>query len=424
MINLIHLLHRIRDANTPAELAFIAVNEAQSLVAFRQAALWEGGRGLTAISGVPEPEANAPFTLWLERLCRHMTTPGPIAPESVPADLRDEWAEWLPAHGFWLPLPKASAALVLARDDEWSEQDAALLGELAHACDHALAALRRPSLWAEWKTRARLRRKVLVGAGAGLVLAAICPVPLTVLAPAEVVAANPAVIRSPLDGVVRQVHVRPNQRVTEGDLLFELDDTTLKGKGEVAAKALDAAEADLRQVSQMAVFDPSAKPRLAAIIGRREQQGAELDYLKSLLDRIRVKAPSSGIAVLDDPSEWIGRPVAVGEKVMALAEERDTEIEAWLTPADAVDLVSGAAVTVFLNVAPLSPVSAHLSHVAYEATPRPDGSVAHRVRARIEGDDKPRLGLKGTARLSGHTVPLVYWLLRKPIGAIRQAVGL
>jgi hypothetical protein len=424
MLSLIHLLHRIRDAATPAELAFIAVNETAGLVPYRQAALWEDGRGLTAISGVPAPEANAPFTLFLHRVCKQVTRSGPMTPEILAPFEREEWAEWLPEHGFWLPLPQAKAALLLTRDQDWTEEEAPLLSEIAHAYGHALAALRRPTVMQDLKARLHLKRKTILGGSAALVLAALFPVPLTVLAPAEVVAANPAVMRSPLDGVVKHLSVHPNQRVAEGDLLFELDDTTLRGKWEVAEKALSAAEAELRQISQQAVFDPAAKPKLAAIIGRREQQAAELDYLKSLLERIRVKAPSPGIAVLDDPSEWIGRPVAVGEKVMALAEEKDTEIEAWLSPPDAIELAAGGPVTVFLNVSPLSPVSAALSHVAYEATPRPDGSVAHRVRARIGEADKPRLGLKGTARLSGARVPLIYWLSRRPIGAIRSAVGL
>ncbi|MCR6633053.1 MAG: HlyD family efflux transporter periplasmic adaptor subunit [Magnetospirillum sp.] len=420
---LLNLLHRARDAATPQELAFIAVNETVALLPYRQAALWEEGRGLLAVSGVPLPEANAPFTLWLERVCRQLQQAGPIAPGHMQPHEREQWNEWLPPHGYWLPLPRAKAALLLARDEEWRDEDAPVLAELAHAYGHALAALRRPSLWAEWKARARLRRKTWAGVAIAAVVAALIPVPLTVLAPAEVVARDPAVIRAPLDGVVSGLAVRPNQRVTEGQLLFELDDTTLRGKAEVAEKSLAAAEAELRQVSQQAVFDPAAKPKLAAIVGRREQQAAELDYLKSLLERIRVKAPTAGIAVLDDPSEWIGRPVAVGEKVMALAEETDTEIEAWLSPADMIALEDGAAVTIFLNVAPLSPVTARLTHVAYEASVRPDATVAYRARARIEEDDKPRLGLRGTARLSGGSVPLAYWLLRRPIGAVRAWVG-
>ena len=78
----------------------------------------------------------------------------------------------------------------------------------------------------------------------------------------------------------------------------------------------------------------------------------------------------------------------------------------------------------FLNVAPLSPVHGAVTSRAYEAIARPDATMAYRVRARIDGDgEKPRLGLKGTARLSGHWVPLSYWLLRRPLGAVRAGLG-
>jgi len=427
MISLIALLHRIRDAATPEVVGFLAVNETLGLVDYRQAALWERGRGVTAVSGVPAPEANAPFTLWLERVCGQLSTAdaGPVRPDALKAADRGEWADWLPGAGFWQPLPDGRGGLLLARDRDWGEEEAALLAELAHAYGHALSGLRRPSLWAELRAHALLRRRLLLGSAAALIVSALLPVPLSVLAPAEVVAAHPAVIRSPQEGVVAHIDVRPGDTVAAGQPLFELDDTQLVGKTEVAKKNLAAAEAELRQYSQQAVFDPSAKPKLATAEGRRDQAAAELDYLKSLLARIKVKAPSSGIAVLDDPSEWIGRPVAVGEKVLSLAEERDTEIEAWLAPADAIELKPGAVVTVFLNVAPLAPVGAVVTQAAYEATPRPDGTTAYRVRARIEdGTEKPRLGLKGTARLSGHRVVLAYWLLRRPIGAARAWLGM
>jgi len=427
LIQLLTLLHRARDAAIPAELAFIAVNETAGLVPFRQAALWEAGRGITAVSGVPEPEVNAPFTLWLERVCRQLGAKpaGAMLADDLSSEDRTEWSDWLPAQGWWQPLPQGNGGLLFARDDAWTEQEAALLAELAHAYGHALAALRRPSLLSEWKTKAHLRRKTLRFAAAAFLVLAVIPVPLTVLAPAEVVAAHPAVIRSPQEGVVARLQVRPGERVAEGQPLFELDDTQLAGKAEVAEKTLAAADAEWRQLSQQALFDPAAKPKLAAAQGRRDQQAAELDYLHSLLARIRVKAPSGGITVLDDPSEWIGRPVAVGEKVLSLAEEHDTEIEAWLSPADAIKLKPGAPVSVFLNVSPLFPVHAAVTSLAYEATPRPDATMAYRVRARILGDgEKPRLGLKGTARLSGRWVPLSYWLLRRPIGAVRSALGL
>ena len=140
--------------------------------------------------------------------------------------------------------------------------------------------------------------------------------------------------------------------------------------------------------------------------------------------RCHIVEPRAGIAVFDDPSEWIGRPVAVGEKVMLVAAETDTEVEAWLPVGDAGQAQPGNRLTVFLNAAPLSPVHAVVRSVAYEASARPDGTLAHRIRASLsDGQDKPRLGLKGTARIDSDNVPLLWWLFRRPLATVRQTLG-
>jgi multidrug resistance efflux pump len=208
-------------------------------------------------------------------------------------------------------------------------------------------------------------------------------------------------------------------------MLFELDATTILSKQEVADKALAGAEAEYRQAIQQALWDSKAKAQLAIIGGRIEERRAEADYLKGLLGRAQVKAPRAGIVVFDDPSAWLGRPVALGEKVMAVTGETDTEIEAWLAVGDAIPLQAGASVTAFLDVAPLSPVDGELRILGYEAQPRPDGTLGYRLRATIDaGEVKPRVGLKGTARVDGDRVPLAYWLFRKPMAAMRQWLGM
>lgn len=254
---------------------------------------------------------------------------------------------------------------------------------------------------------------------------ALFPVHLSVLAPGEVTARDPAVVRAPLEGVVDHVLVIPNQKVEAGQLLVELDTTAIRGKLEVAQKALQTARAEHEQAAQQAFFDMKAKAQLGVLNGRIEERRADIAYLSNQLARSKVTAPRAGVAVLDDPSEWIGRPVSVGERILAVADEHDTEVEAWLGPADVIDLPEGAPVTLFLNVDPLHPVYARLRYVGYESLMRPDGTVAHRVRAELPpGEDRPRLGLKGTARLDSYRVPLVYWLLRRPWAVVRQTLGL
>ncbi len=430
LMALLGLEEQARRAANSTELAFVMVNDSRALAAYRQAALYIDGEGLKAVSGVTAIETGAPFTLWLERVIRRVASDEVrlAGPESIDGRDGAEWSEWLPPHGLLLPLKdrdgKRRGALLLARDGEWADQEIALLARAMEFYAYAWSGLHRPSPLVQWRQRLTAIPKWRLKLAAAIVLALLFPVRLSVLAPAEIVAHDPAVIRSPLDGVVEKVLVRPNQPVAEGDLLFELDRTTLAGKLEVAKKALATARAELDQATQQAFYDPKAKAQLAVIRARIDERGAEAAQLEDLMARAEVKAPRAGIAVLDDPAEWQGRPVNVGEKVLAVASPVDVEIEAWLAPADIIALAAGGPVKLFLNADPLAPVSARLLYVTYEAIPQPDGTLGHRVRAALDpGQDIPRLGLKGTARLDGRRVPLVYWLLRRPLAVVRAVVG-
>ena len=72
LLQLLGLARRAREAGSAQELAFLAVNDSHALAAYRQAALWWAGSGVTALSGVVAVEANAPYAQWLDRLCRHL----------------------------------------------------------------------------------------------------------------------------------------------------------------------------------------------------------------------------------------------------------------------------------------------------------------------------------------------------------------
>jgi multidrug efflux pump subunit AcrA (membrane-fusion protein) len=257
----------------------------------------------------------------------------------------------------------------------------------------------------------------------GVVVILLFPIRLTVLAPGELVPANPAVIRAPLEGVVGSFSVKPNQIVKVGQPLFNFDDASLKSKLEVAQQALSGAQAEYRQSAQLAVTEVKYKGQLALLMGKVEERQAEADYLQGQLERAHILAPQAGIALFDDPSEWIGKPVATGERIMRIAAPDDVEVEAWLAVGDAVPLPVGAPVSLYLNASPLFSVAAQLRYVAHDAVQRPDGSYAYRVRASLDHPTEHRVGLKGTAKLTGSWVPLLYWVLRRPVAGIRQMIG-
>jgi hypothetical protein len=440
LATLLQLARRARRAGGADELSFILVNETFQLASYRQAALLVRGH-VHALSGVSAPEQNAPFVQWLTRVTDSIGAQCAGAAlafdsTSVPPALAESWSEWLPVHGLFLSLPATGApgaALVLAREEPWTKDEITLLVEWAEIAAQAwnlscrsgtrqglrtLLALPAPfrtsSLW-----RARWLRYSVVAAAILLI-----PIRLTVLAPGELAPAHPAIVRAPFDGVVERVLVQPNQHVKANEPLFTLDKSTLQARWDVARQALVTAEAEYRQQAQIAVFDAKSKARLADLQGAIEERRAEAAYLQGQLARATLTATRDGVVIFDDPTEWIGRPVVTGERIATVADEQDVEIEAWLAPGDLIDWPSKPRVTLYLNASPLSPVNGTLRYVTYEAMQRPDGSYAYRMRATLDDTKgQRRVGLKGTAKVVGKRVPLIYWVLRRPLAAARQLVG-
>lgn len=441
---LYELVRRARLARSERELAFLLVNDSLQLLPYRQSVLWRADRGVDSLSGVVQPEANAPYAQWLARLCRHLASQPPadgsLTAQAVPAALAAEWADWWPAHALVLPMGRdgepPQALLLLLDEAAWTEADVALAREWTQAWWHAFTAL-RPSAGRLRGWRARLggapapagsppprwwqRRGLrwLVGA----LLVAAFPVRLTVLAPGELVPAHPVVVRAPLDGVIGSFHVQPNALVREGQLLFGFDEMLIQGRLDVARQALATVETEYRQSSQQALLDARVKAQLALLTGKIDEKRTEVAYLAEQLQRARVLAPRAGVVLFDDPSEWIGRPVAVGERILRIAAPDDIEIEAWLPLGDMLALPAGAAVKLYLNATPLDPVAGRLRYLAHDAVQRPDGSHAYRLRASLDETTAHRVGLKGAVKLYGGWVPLAYWALRRPLATLRVTLG-
>lgn len=206
--------------------------------------------------------------------------------------------------------------------------------------------------------------------------------------------------------------------------MFSLDETTLTNRREVALKALAIAQADALVAQQKAFDDTRSKAEMAAAQGRVKEKEAELAAVTDLLGRIEVRAERDGIAVFGDPNDWLGRPVQTGERVMQLADPRDAGVLIWLPLADALNLEPGAPLRLFLHTQPLSPLDGELLQTSYQAVPSPDGVTSYRLRGRFADNETPRIGLKGTARVSGGWAPLAYYVLRRPLAGLRAWTGL
>ena len=162
-----------------------------------------------------------------------------------------------------------------------------------------------------------------------------------------------------------------------------------------------------------------ARAELALRLGER-------DYAKELLDNAEIRAVMDGIVIFPDKRELIGKPAVVGERLMEIADADRVEVRVALPVADAIVLKQGARTDLFLDSEPLSSRRARIARSDYKARPSDGDILSIGVTAKFEDESRPlpRLGVRGTAKIYGESVSLGLYLLRRPLSALRQWVGL
>lgn len=426
-----------------AELGFLIANETWHLLPYRQACFFTPDAmkrpALRSVTGLVNTQETSPLTLWLTRLAvwldENFSEPSArvFTVDDIPDAMRSEWVEWWPSEALFVPLvqPGGKGAgkrlgfVIYVREESWTEQEQQLLALLHETYSQVIGALRTEKVTLAEKVQHALiiqrRWQWLV---AFILVILMLPLRTTVLAPAEVIAMDSETVATPLDGVVEEFFVEPNAPVTKGQALFKLDDTTLRNRREVAEKAVAVARADVLTARQKAFDDPQSKAELAVLLGRQREKESELAFLQAQLEKTTVFARHAGVFIYSDANDWLGRPVSTGERIGQLAQPDKLGVEVWLPVNDAINLQEGSEMNVYLQVEPLTALEATLSQTSYQAVVSPDGVAAYRVRGQLQAAPKfARIGLRGVAKLYGERRVLIYSALRRPLGAVRQWLG-
>lgn len=410
-----------------------------ALFVAREAAIGAGARPawmVRAASGVSSIDRHGPFVRSFEAMLGEITTGGDeVLGERQESVLEDvEGGHDLTAftggfpHFLWLPVRRPTGEVVggfaVFRKEPWDEASAGLLAALTGPFGHAHAALTD----AGWDWRRRLAPRVKnVRIGLGLALLALIllafPVRFSVLAPAEVVGARATPVASPADGVVREIFVEPGDRVEAGAALFALVDTKPRNDLEVAEKNRAVALAKYRRLVQSAVANHGDGREIAVARADLDVAEAEAGLARDLHERTRIAAPRAGVVVFSARTDWVGRPVTTGERVMEVVDPGELELKIDLGLSDALQMRVGTRVRLFLDGDPLASSSAEVSRIGYRPVPNAERQLVHRVFADFV-DAPLRLGARGTARIDGERVMLGYYLFRRPIAALRQKIGL
>jgi Biotin-lipoyl like/HlyD family secretion protein len=430
----IQLNARAISAAKVADLQFIIANETLQLAHYRQAAFFDTANPqkpiLSTASGLVSVAENSPYSVWLNRFAKSFPTAAGthlLNIENAKPEFIDGWQEWLPAHLLVIPLvhnTKLQGLAMYAREEAWTELEVNQLSFLHNTYSYCLAALHKQHFSFARAVGKLFNLKSLAIAGLFFLGLMFIPVRLSTLAPAEVIALNAFSVAAPQDGVIQAFSIQPNSTVKKGDVLFTLDDISISNRFEVANKALATAKADALVAEQRAFDDIRGKAELAGAAGRVREKEAELASIKALMARVEIRAERDGIAIFTDANDWIGRPVQTGERVLQIANPQDAGLLMWLPVKDALNIDAGAPMKLFLHTDPLHPINAKLQQTSYQASMSPENISSYRLKGAFdETKQVPRIGLRGTARISGEWSVLGYYLFRRPISAAREWLG-
>ena len=427
---------KVRLANDENELGHLIANELRKLVSGRQAIVLKatspGKFAVSCVSSLALVDRDTPFVRWIEAIVEKIIATygtGEAIAFELPAFADEDAVETKSypfRHMLWQPMRLPSgetfAAVLVTRDRPWLDHEHNVVARETNVFSKFWQALCGAEAMRPRESFARRKR---IAIAVAVVTASLCPVPMSTLAPVEIVAARPQRVTAPLDGVIMEIFVEPNRPVKVGERVLRFEDTTLRNRVQIATHEALVAKAHLDRLSQAAHADEKARHELAEASAQFELKSAERDYAADLLARSEVRAGRDGVLIYSEQDRWIGRPVKTGERIMQIVSPRETVARIELPVADAIVLDREAKVRLFLDANPLTSISAKLVSESYQAEPNSTQQLVYRLYAEINNADSDlRIGARGTAQLQGGLVPLAFYLLRRPISALRQHIGL
>lgn len=441
MATLLSIEAAARESSDMRALAMHLVNDPRTLTPFDQGFCVKriAGEQFKSVAVTAQSDFNphAPSIQMVERFAQEIAkTRNPEENFNFSVDaLKTEWTSEQNAYPFrywtWLPIispihygeKKLLGGLLLARQTPWRDLDLVVLKRIVDTYAHAWALQKahRKSTAPRTKHKFVIASLIAIAAVAALFL----PVAYTVVAPAQIIAANPTIISSPIDGVIDNVHVYPNQTVSDGDALVTFVDTSLRNNADVASSELFLAQARRANTNRAAIIDAEQRRDLAILDAERTIAATKRQYANELLANVKLNAPQAGIALFSDRAELSGKPVITGQKIMEIADPDLLEIMVEIAPGDAAALQVGQKVSVFLDANPLKPLRGRLQRANYIPSEGNGGQLVYKGFVTLDHPETPlaRIGLRGTAKLDAGKTSLGFWLFRKPIAMARRHIG-
>ena len=234
-----------------------------------------------------------------------------------------------------LPLPREGGALLIEWKDAPTLQQSRLVDAAAPFAPvlFDLVERARPNaavftLRRAWSKAGANRRAAIIALAALAAALLACPFHYSIKADCRLAPTVKRVIAAPFQGQLHKSFVQPGDRVTEGQLLAEMDNRDLKLKEAELTASRDRA---VKQRDKAMSNDGTGADPAAAQVANFEAQsvGQELELVQRKIALLAVKSPLAGVVVAGDLRRSEGQPVQQGQVLFEVAplDEMIVEID-------------------------------------------------------------------------------------------------
>ena len=266
-----------------------------------------------------------------------------------------------------------------------------------------------------WRKRVAIILVVL----AIILIPLLLPVENKVGGKCEILAIQRHYARAKTEGILKTFVVQEGSRVKEGEIVAMLDDDPFQKRLREALTRKDVLQANVVKFFGLGQMADYGIEQL-----RLKEVEAEIEFLRSELEKTKILAEGSGVVITPQPRFWerLGKPVAKGEELIEIGELDRLRLEVAVDERDIKFVKVGQNIRFLLNSLPEKSFEIKTKVIREKAEAMEAGNffIVEADLDSLEGPFKP--GMKGEAKVYTGKAPLGKVYLREMIEWFRMEI--
>jgi hypothetical protein len=266
-----------------------------------------------------------------------------------------------------------------------------------------------------WRKRVAIILVVL----AIILIPLLLPVENKVGGKCEILAIQRHYARAKTEGILKTFVVQEGSRVKEGEIVAMLDDDPFQKRLREALTRKDVLQANVVKFFGLGQMADYGIEQL-----RLKEVEAEIEFLRSELEKTKILAEGSGVVITPQPRFWerLGKPVAKGEELIEIGELDRLRLEVAVDERDIKFVKVGQNIRFLLNSLPEKSFEIKTKVIREKAEAMEAGNffIVEADLDSLEGPFKP--GMKGEAKVYTGKAPLGKVYLREMIEWFRMKI--